>query len=115
MKRENHKMRRRIFRGFLAVMLMLAAVTPAGAETALQINGELEPKTQEETLKMVEDAADAYFRDKEAAAELEKEIKVTRKDVIPPYAEDTAEKLELVIYKRGFESLRFSLMMKMIG
>ena len=36
-------MMRRVFGGFLAVMLILAAVMPAGAETELQINGELEP------------------------------------------------------------------------
>ena len=68
-------MRRRILGGLLAGLLMLAAMTPAGAETVLQINGELETKTQEQTLKMAEDAADAYFRDEEAAAELEKEIR----------------------------------------
>ena len=66
-------MKRRVFGGLLAVFMMLAAGMPAGAETALQINGELAPKTQEETLKMAAEAADAYFRDEEAAAELEKE------------------------------------------
>ena len=40
-------MRRRVLGGLLAGLLMLAAMTPAGAETVLQINGELETKTQD--------------------------------------------------------------------
>ena len=99
-------MRRRVFAGFLAVMLMLAAGAPAGAVTALQVNGELEPKTQEETLKMAKDAADAYFRDEEAAAELKKEI---RKDVVPLDEEYAAELPELSVYTltHGGVSMRF--------
>ena len=99
-------MRRRVFAGFLAVMLMLAAGAPAGAVTALQVNGELEPKTQEETLKMAKDAADAYFRDEETAADLKKEI---RKDVIPPDEEYAAELPELSVYTltHGGVSMRF--------
>ncbi len=99
-------MKRRVFGGFLAVMLMLAAAAPAGAETALQINGELEPKTREETLKMAEDAANAYFRDQEAAAELEKEI---RKEYLYPYEEYEVEIPELTVYTltHGGVSMRF--------
>ena len=99
-------MRRWVFGGLLAGLLMLAAMTPAGAETALRINGELEPKTREETLKMAEDAAEAYFRDEEAAAELEKEI---RKDVIPLDGYDAEKLPELAVYTltHGGVSMRF--------
>ena len=99
-------MRRRILGELLAGLLMLAVMMPAGAETALRINAELEPKTQEETLKMSEDAADAYFRDEEAAAELEKEI---RKDVIPLDGYDAEELPELAVYTltHGGVSMRF--------
>ena len=99
-------MKRRVFGGLLAVFMMLAAMTPAGAETALRINGELEPKTREETLKMAEDAADAYFRDEEAAAELEKEI---RKDVISVNDDETQEMTEQTVYTltHGGVSMRF--------
>ena len=96
-------MRRRVLGGLLAGLLMLAAMTPAGAETVLQINGELETKTQEQTLKMAEDAADAYFRDEEAAAELEKEIRkgVIRLDV------DEATELPVYTLTHGGVSMRF--------
>ena len=99
-------MKRRVFGGLLAVFMMLAAGMPAGAETALQINGELAPKTQEETLKMAAEAADAYFRDEEAAAELEKEI---RKDVIPVNDDETQEMTEQTVYTltHGGVSMRF--------
>ena len=55
---------------------------------------------------MAEDAADAYFRDEEAAAELEKEI---RKDMLFPVAEDVAEMPELTVYTltHGGVSMRF--------
>ena len=99
-------MKRRVFGGLLAGLMMLAAGMPAGAETALQINGELAPKTQEETLKMAAEAADAYFRDEEAAAELEKEI---RKDVIPVNDDETQEMTEQTVYTltHGGVSMRF--------
>ena len=96
-------MRRRVLGGLLAGLLMLAAMTPAGAETVLQINGELETKTQEQTLKMAEDAADAYFRDEEAAAELEKEI---RKGVIRLDVDEAAE-LPVYTLTHGGVSMRF--------
>ena len=55
----------------LAVML---AVHSAGAETMLQINGDQPPKSAEEILQMVEEAANDYYRDQEIAEELREEI-----------------------------------------
>ena len=58
----------------LTVLLALLPVLSAGAETVVTINGELEPKTQEETMGMLESAADDYFLDPELKEELSGEI-----------------------------------------
>ena len=55
-------------------MTILLAVHSAGAEAALQINGDQPAKTAEEILQMVEEAAEDYIRDQGIEDELRGEI-----------------------------------------
>ncbi|MBO7662600.1 MAG: hypothetical protein J6U01_04450 [Clostridia bacterium] len=58
----------------LAVLLAALNVFSAAAEDVIQINGELEPKTVEETLAMLEEETQAYYQDPQIAEELKSEI-----------------------------------------
>ena len=58
----------------LAALLAMLAVLSAAAEDVIQINGELEPKTLEETLQMLEAETEAYYQDPEMEEELKSEI-----------------------------------------
>ena len=66
---------RKIGRLFLAMMTVTAlAVHSAGAESKIQINGDQPPKSTEEILQMVAEAADDYYQDQAVAEELSGEI-----------------------------------------
>ena len=106
-------MKRIISAWLLAVLLIM----PAAAESVIQINGELAPMTQEETLWMVQEVSDAYFQDEAIAAELEAEI---RQEVIPLVYEDMDDEelealpKERVVYTltHNGRSMRFQMEIK---
>ena len=54
----------------IALLLVFLLVFSAEAEGVILINGDLEPKTREETLAMLSAMADVYDQDEAVAAEL---------------------------------------------
>ena len=75
----------------LAMILVFLTVFSASAEHVIEINAQLEPRTQEETLAMLSSAKDAYFQDEKLASELEEEINTST--VQDPFSEDPDAKL----------------------
>ena len=84
-------------------MAILLAVHSAGAEAALQINGDQPAKTAEEILQMVEEAAEDYIRDQGIEDELRGEIIREEKD--DPFGGT----LEIYTLKHGGNAMRFLL------
>jgi len=68
------KMKNRFVCWLVLLTVALWTLGSAGAEGIIRINGELAPKTREEALRMVQEAAEAYFSDPEMEAELRGEI-----------------------------------------
>lgn len=82
-------MKRTIKCCLIVLILALWAVSSAGAEQVIRIHEDLEPKTREETLRMLSSAADAYFHDAALEAELSGEI--SQREVSFPFGEDENE------------------------
>ena len=67
----------------IALLLVFLLVFSAEAEGVILINGDLEPKTREETLAMLSAMADVYDQDEAVAAELSGEIERNDNHLLP--------------------------------
>ena len=110
MKRgENMK---RIFRAcILSLLFICLTACSAGAEQAIQINGELEPKTQEETLEMLLEAREAFFQDEALTDQMQKGLTIDT-------AEDPFETGEGEVYTFGtvtYQGKTMRFLMDVIG
>ena len=111
MREGERKMSKYVQLGIIAILVMLLTAFSAAAETEILINGDLEPKTQEETIEMLSALTDAYFEDESLAAELSGEI--SQSEISDPYSEDENNRISMFSLTHGGQTLRF--MMDVIG
>ena len=95
----------------IALLLVFLLVFSAEAEGVILINGDLEPKTREETLAMLSAMADVYDQDEAVAAELSGEIELN--EIPDPFGMDESETITICSLTHGGQTMRF--LMDIIG
>ena len=87
-----------------AVFAENAGGLPSPADYDYVVNPEAEPLSREETLRMVQEAADAFYNNKALLEELQSEVAVAEEEI--PVGGGESEKLRVVTLNHGGKSMR---------
>ncbi len=110
-KVRNDMMKRRLIRFICMLALAVFTVSAACAEGMIVINEGLPSLSQEETLEMLSEVTEEYFRDPDIAAELEQEISM--RQIGDPFDEDEGKIVSLGTVMHDGHTMQF--LMDIIG